>query len=225
MVLNLTLSAALWVSVGAVETQSETCIATIFAQPGDKHAGGRSPWLRRRVRPTDLGVAHRTHPLGSWVKVTNLRTGKSVRVRVIDRGPYGKLDARGRWFNGARHPRRRGRFRGCVDLTPATARRIDHNGFERVRVVVSSNPARLALGESHVSSGCEGKQEKRYARRAALRHRVAVVQEAPPVQRGLLLRAVQQVARSRQMDGREDTQGQTSRAWQPTGHASVLLRL
>jgi hypothetical protein len=125
-------------------TKPEVCVATIFAQSGDKHAGGASPWLRRRVRPTDLGVAHRTHPLGSWVKVTNLRTRKSVRVRVIDRGPYGKLDSQGRWFNGARHPKRRGRFRGCVDLTPATARRIDHNGFEKVRVVVSSNPARYA---------------------------------------------------------------------------------
>jgi hypothetical protein len=175
-------------------TKPETCIATIFAQPGDKHAGGRSPWLRRRVRPTDLGVAHRTRPLGSWVKVTNLRTGKSARVRVIDRGPYGKVDARGRWFNGARYPRRRGRYRGCVDLTVATARRIDHNGFERIRIETASDPRRQCRiepqGDRHVSSGREGKQKERDARRAALRHRAAIVQETPPVQRGFVRRAV-----------------------------------
>lgn len=131
-------------------TKSEECIATIFAQPGDKHAGGRSPWLRRRVRPTDLGIAHRTRPLGSWVRVTNLRTGKSARVRVIDRGPFGRTDRNGSWYNGAseyRTCRRRGfgledpacyrsksRFVGCADLTPAVARRIGHNGKERVQV-------------------------------------------------------------------------------------------
>jgi rare lipoprotein A len=29
-------------------------------------------------------------PLGSWVRVTNLRNGKSLIVRVEDRGPYVK---------------------------------------------------------------------------------------------------------------------------------------
>jgi hypothetical protein len=126
-------------------TKSEECVASIFAYPGDKHAGGRSPWLRRRVRPTDLGIAHRTRKLGSWVRVTNLRTGKSTRARVIDRGPYGKLDAQGRWFNGARDRTRKGTWRGCADLTPAVAKRIGHNGFERVRLVSwYRRPARIS---------------------------------------------------------------------------------
>lgn len=34
-----------------------------------------------------LTAAHRTLRLGTWVKVTNLRNGKSVIVRVNDRGP------------------------------------------------------------------------------------------------------------------------------------------
>lgn len=34
-----------------------------------------------------LTAAHRTLKLGTWVKVTNLRNGKSVIVRVNDRGP------------------------------------------------------------------------------------------------------------------------------------------
>jgi rare lipoprotein A len=32
-------------------------------------------------------AAHRQLPLGTWVKVTNLRNGKWILVRVNDRGP------------------------------------------------------------------------------------------------------------------------------------------
>jgi rare lipoprotein A len=35
----------------------------------------------------DLTAAHPTLPLGSWVRVTNLRNGRWVVVRVNDRGP------------------------------------------------------------------------------------------------------------------------------------------
>jgi len=35
----------------------------------------------------DMTAAHLTLPLGSYVKVTNLRNGKAVVVRVNDRGP------------------------------------------------------------------------------------------------------------------------------------------
>lgn len=36
----------------------------------------------------DLTAASRTLPLGSRVRVTNLETGRSVVVRINDRGPY-----------------------------------------------------------------------------------------------------------------------------------------
>jgi rare lipoprotein A len=36
----------------------------------------------------ELTAAHRQIPLGTYVKVTNLRNGKSIVVRVNDRGPY-----------------------------------------------------------------------------------------------------------------------------------------
>ncbi len=32
--------------------------------------------------------AHKELPLDSWVKVTDLETGKSIQVRINDRGPY-----------------------------------------------------------------------------------------------------------------------------------------
>jgi len=36
-----------------------------------------------------LTAAHRTLPLGTMVKVTNLKNNKSVVVRINDRGPHG----------------------------------------------------------------------------------------------------------------------------------------
>jgi rare lipoprotein A len=35
----------------------------------------------------DMTAAHLTLPMGSYVRVTNLRNGKAVIVRVNDRGP------------------------------------------------------------------------------------------------------------------------------------------
>jgi rare lipoprotein A len=36
----------------------------------------------------ELTAAHRTLPLGTEVEVTNLKSGKSVKVEINDRGPY-----------------------------------------------------------------------------------------------------------------------------------------
>jgi rare lipoprotein A len=38
----------------------------------------------------DFTAAHRTLPWGSKVKITNVANGKSVEVRINDRGPFGK---------------------------------------------------------------------------------------------------------------------------------------
>jgi len=40
------------------------------------------------MNPSALTAAHRTLPFGSKVKVTNQRNGKSVVVRINDRGPF-----------------------------------------------------------------------------------------------------------------------------------------
>ena len=66
-----------------------------------------------------LTAAHRTLPFGTKVKVTNLTTGKSVIVRINDRGPYIK-----------------GRI---IDLTPAGARAIGFSGLARVLLKVVSS--------------------------------------------------------------------------------------
>lgn len=38
--------------------------------------------------PTGLTAAHRTLPFGTVVLVTNVGNGRSVAVRIVDRGPY-----------------------------------------------------------------------------------------------------------------------------------------
>ena len=43
-----------------------------------------------KFSPNQPTAAHRTLPIGTHVKVTNLATGKSTTVRVNDRGPYEK---------------------------------------------------------------------------------------------------------------------------------------
>ncbi|HEX4445372.1 MAG TPA: septal ring lytic transglycosylase RlpA family protein [Polyangiaceae bacterium] len=42
-----------------------------------------------RFDPSKMTAAHRTLPLGTWVEVTRIETGESVRVRITDRGPFG----------------------------------------------------------------------------------------------------------------------------------------
>jgi len=41
-------------------------------------------------RPDEFTAAHRTLPFGTMVLVTNIRSGRSVIVRINDRGPYGR---------------------------------------------------------------------------------------------------------------------------------------
>ena len=53
----------------------------------DKLAGNKTA-SGERYDPNAMTAAHRTLPFGTWVEVT--RTGgRSVRVRITDRGPFG----------------------------------------------------------------------------------------------------------------------------------------
>lgn len=49
---------------------------------------GRPTASGERYDQNGLTAAHRTLPLGSRVEVTNLANGKSVQVRINDRGPF-----------------------------------------------------------------------------------------------------------------------------------------
>jgi rare lipoprotein A len=56
---------------------------------GNELAGNRTA-SGERFNPRSLTAAHRSLPLGSKVRVTNQSNGKSVIVRINDRGPFVK---------------------------------------------------------------------------------------------------------------------------------------
>jgi rare lipoprotein A len=68
-----------------------------------------------------LTAAHRTLPMGSMVKVKSLTTGKSVTVRINDRGPFAK-----------------GRI---IDVSKAAAQKLGFisRGTDKVEVTVVSS--------------------------------------------------------------------------------------
>lgn len=51
---------------------------------------GKTTATGAKAKPSALTAASRTLPLGARAKVTNLASGKSVKVTVADRGPYAK---------------------------------------------------------------------------------------------------------------------------------------
>jgi rare lipoprotein A len=75
-----------------------------------------------------MTAAHRTLPLGSIVRVTNLKTGHSALVRITDRGPF----VEGR----------------VLDLSLAAAKKVDvwQAGVAMVRIEVLRAPAPLEAG-------------------------------------------------------------------------------
>ncbi len=62
----------------------EKGLASWYSYP----AGTRRTAIGERFDPQLLTAAHKTLPLPCVVEVTNLANGKSVRVRVNDRGPF-----------------------------------------------------------------------------------------------------------------------------------------
>lgn len=108
------------------------------AKPSGKAAFGQASYYASKFhgRPTANGekfdngrltAAHRTLPFGTKVRVTNLENGRSVVVRVNDRGPFVK-----------------GRI---IDLSQAAAKRIDmvRAGVVRVKVEPLGAPSRRAV--------------------------------------------------------------------------------
>jgi rare lipoprotein A len=68
-------------SVSADQSGLATWYGAAFA--GKKTANGE------RFDPSKYTAAHRTLKFGTWVEVRRPDTGRSVRVRITDRGPWG----------------------------------------------------------------------------------------------------------------------------------------
>lgn len=70
----------------AVSTMATTGVASYYHNKfnGRKTASGEV------FSNNKLTAAHRTYPFGTYLKVTNVANGKSVLVKVNDRGPFTK---------------------------------------------------------------------------------------------------------------------------------------
>ncbi|MCC8393481.1 septal ring lytic transglycosylase RlpA family protein [Paraburkholderia sp. MMS20-SJTR3] len=116
------------------------------ADASDFRQTGRASWYGRffhgrrtangeRYDMHALTAAHRTLPLGSYVRVTNPSNSRSVVVRINDRGPY----ARGR----------------VIDLSMAAASKLDmrHSGTARVQIEgITAQEARAEMNEQLASN-------------------------------------------------------------------------
>ena len=102
---RLSLAAVLLV-LGLKPVHAENGIAAFYG--GGRTASGEVSG------PNGLTAAHRTLPFGTKVLVTNVRNGRTVLVRINDRGPYG-----------------RGRI---IDLSRAAARELDMISVGTTRV-------------------------------------------------------------------------------------------
>jgi rare lipoprotein A len=75
---------ALRISPDAKPLLQETGIASWYGAPYNKRTGSNGQTYNMNA----MTAAHRTLPLGSIVRVTNLKTGHSALVRITDRGPF-----------------------------------------------------------------------------------------------------------------------------------------
>ena len=91
-----------------ISASAQSGIASIYS--GGRTANGET------ARASGMTAAHRTLPFGTLVRVTNQHTGRSVVVRINDRGPF----IRGR----------------VIDLMPAAARALGFSGLAHVDLEV-----------------------------------------------------------------------------------------
>jgi rare lipoprotein A (peptidoglycan hydrolase) len=59
------------------------------------YGGGQMTASGERFHPGGMTAAHRSLPFGTQVRVTNPANGRSVTVRINDRGPFGQAHALG----------------------------------------------------------------------------------------------------------------------------------
>ena len=103
----VTLLAGLFMAASTA-TASAQCGRASWYALNSKTASGE------RMNPSAMTAAHRSLPFGTKVRVTNKRNGRSVVVRINDRGPY----VAGR----------------IIDLTPAGAHALGFSGLAPVTV-------------------------------------------------------------------------------------------
>lgn len=103
---------------------TETGLASWYGPPYHNRVGSNGEVYNMHA----MTAAHRTFPLGSVVRVTNVKTGHEALVRITDRGPFipGRI----------------------LDLSLAAARKLDvvQPGVAEVRVELMQSSAALDSG-------------------------------------------------------------------------------
>lgn len=127
-----------------------------FAQCGTAswyHEGSRTA-NGERYRPDGISAAHRTLPFGTRVQVRNQRTGRTITVRINDRGPF----IRGR----------------IIDLSRGAQRALGMGGLAPVCLAVLGRGPSVASAEDRGERAAPRRSRARYAsvssRKASTRH-------------------------------------------------------
>lgn len=110
-------------TVADAQTYEETGIASWYGEETRRQVGGHMTANGELFKPTGLTAAHKYLPLPTHVQVTNLENGRSIIVRVNDRGP----------FPSENNPDSGKRI---IDLSWGAAKRLgfDSKGLAKVRV-------------------------------------------------------------------------------------------
>lgn len=110
-------------TVAKAQRYEETGIASWYGNETLKQKDGHMTANGEAFNPNALSAAHKHLPLPTNVRVTNLQNGRSVIVRVNDRGP----------FPSDHNP---SSGRRIIDLSYAAAKKLDFHrkGTARVRV-------------------------------------------------------------------------------------------
>lgn len=82
--LALSASGGLLLSGGSAALAQSTAHASYYG----KELAGRKTASGERFNPSGLTAAHRSLPFGTRLRLTNERNGRTVVVRINDRGPF-----------------------------------------------------------------------------------------------------------------------------------------
>jgi rare lipoprotein A len=123
--------ASLWIVAAACLfwPLSAACADTSSVGKASYYRHGSKTANGEKFNPKGLTAAHRTLKFGTRVKVTHLKSGRSVIVRINDRGPFIKTR--------------------IIDLSygAAVAIGLEKSGVANVRIVVLPQTERIASKE------------------------------------------------------------------------------
>lgn len=139
------------IPAGAQPLETQTGAASWYGAPYHNRRGSNGEMYNMHA----MTAAHRTLPLGSIVRVTNVKTGHSAILRITDRGPF--VEKR------------------ILDLSYAAAQKVDvwQPGVAEVRIEVMWTPVPLeqggrwavqigGFGEEDVAHTLAGRLSRRY---------------------------------------------------------------